>query len=108
MEAVKKIFTTPQIKPLRLRLLPNHKSELISIIKWYYFSKQVKQSSAAKPVLLIAGWRQRTPKGGMPKTGIVLQHLPTACPELNPVERFFEDNCVKKWATKSMIALKPW
>lgn len=56
-----------------------------------YFSEQVKHSDAHQPVLLIADKAGSHQKQVCLKTGIALQHLPTACPELNPVERLFEE-----------------
>ena len=56
-----------------------------------YFSKQVKHLDAPKPVLLIADQASAHQKQVCLKAGIALQHLPTACPELNPAERLFEE-----------------
>ena len=56
-----------------------------------YFSQQVKQRYGATPVLLIADGASAHQKQVCLKSGIRLVHLPTACPELNPVERFFEE-----------------
>ena len=56
-----------------------------------YFSEQVKQNDATKAVLLIADGAGAHQKKVCLERGIELQHLPTACPELNPVERFFEE-----------------
>ena len=56
-----------------------------------YFSEQVKQSGSEAPVLLIADGAGAHQRDACLQKGITLQHLPTACPELNPVERFFEE-----------------
>lgn len=56
-----------------------------------YFSQQVKQRYGTTPVLLIADGASAHQKEVCLKNGIRLEHLPTACPELNPVERFFEE-----------------
>jgi transposase len=56
-----------------------------------YFSEQVKRRNGNKPVVLIADGAGAHQKEVCLKTGVVLQHLPRACPELNPVERFFEE-----------------
>ena len=49
------------------------------------------QETLSEPTLLVAD-RASTHQGSLLKdTPITLQHLPTACPELNPVERFFEE-----------------
>ncbi len=56
-----------------------------------YFSEQVKHRFAHTPVLLIADGAGAHQKDVCLKVGIALQHLPRACPELNPVERFFEE-----------------
>ena len=56
-----------------------------------YFSKQVKQRFKKAPVLLIADGAGAHQREVCLHYGIALQRLPTACPELNPVERFFEE-----------------
>lgn len=56
-----------------------------------YFSEQVKGACPHKAVLLITDGASSHQKEVGLKAGIHLQHLPTACPELNPVERFFEE-----------------
>lgn len=56
-----------------------------------YFSEQVKQACPHKDVLMIADGASSHQKEVCLRAGIHLQRLPTACPELNPVERFFEE-----------------
>jgi hypothetical protein len=49
------------------------------------------QETLTEPTLLLAD-RASTHQASLLKdTAVTLQHLPTACPELNPVERFFEE-----------------
>lgn len=55
------------------------------------FREQVKRCCGNRPVLLIADGAGARQKQVCLQSGLVLQHLPTACPELNPVERFFEE-----------------
>ena len=56
-----------------------------------YFSEQVKQRHRTAPVLMIADGAGAHQRDVCLHYGIALQRLPTACPELNPVERFFEE-----------------
>jgi transposase len=56
-----------------------------------YFSEQIKQACPHKAVLLITDGASSHQKEVCLRAGIQLQHLPAACPELNPVERFFEE-----------------
>ena len=52
--------------------------------------QHLSQQHPGQPTLLIAD-RAWTHQGKLTKnTSITLAHLPTACPELNPVERFFK------------------
>jgi transposase len=55
-----------------------------------FFSEQVNVSQNP-PVLMIADGAGAHQKQVCLKEGFYLEHLPTACPELNPVERFFEE-----------------
>jgi transposase len=45
----------------------------------------------SQPTLLVVDRATAHQAGLMAGTQLVLAHLPTACPELNPVERFFEE-----------------
>jgi transposase len=56
-----------------------------------YFSAHVKRRYGKAPVLLIADGAGAHQKDVCLHHGITLQRLPAACPELNPVERFFEE-----------------
>jgi transposase len=53
-----------------------------------------------KPIVLIADQASTHQHSRCTQRGFTLVHLPTACPELNPVERLFEEfrkqlsNCV--------------
>jgi transposase len=51
----------------------------------------LKQRYGSQPVLLIADGAGAHQKEVCLKHGVILQQLPRACPELNPVERFFEE-----------------
>ncbi len=54
------------------------------------FSQQFAHTLPA-PTLLIADKATTHQKNLLTDTSIVLHHLPTACPELNPVERVFKE-----------------
>lgn len=56
-----------------------------------YFSRQVNHLLQKAAVLLIADGAGAHQKQVCLKRGFTLMHLPTACPELNPVERLFEE-----------------
>ncbi|MBB1287414.1 transposase [Flavisolibacter sp. BT320] len=56
-----------------------------------YFSQHVKRRYRKAPVLLIADGAGAHQTDVCLRYGITLQRLPAACPELNPVERFFEE-----------------
>ena len=56
-----------------------------------YFSEQAKQCCAGQPVLLLADGAGAHQKEICLKAGLILERLPRACPELNAVERFFEE-----------------
>lgn len=49
------------------------------------------QQTLTEPTLLVADRASTHQESLLKDTSITLQHLPTACPELNPVERFFEE-----------------
>jgi transposase len=54
------------------------------------FGQQLNQE-VSQPTLLIADRATAHQAKLLTETHLVLTHLPTACPELNPVERFFEE-----------------
>lgn len=56
-----------------------------------FFSEQVQAVRGTQPVLLICDGAGAHQKEVCLQNGITLQHLPPYCPELNPVERFFEE-----------------
>lgn len=56
-----------------------------------FFSEQVRQHCGDVPVLLIADGAGAHQKQLCLEHGIALERLPPYCPELNPVERFFEE-----------------
>lgn len=56
-----------------------------------FFSQQVQAFWGGAPVLIIADGAGAHQRDVCLQHGIELQRLPTACPELNPVERFFEE-----------------
>lgn len=55
-----------------------------------HFTKQVK-AITNKAVVMMADGAGAHQRAICLQQGFVLQRLPTACPELNPVERFFEE-----------------
>jgi transposase len=56
-----------------------------------YFKQQTKALHGSHKVVLIADKAGAHQSNVCEQMGIALQLLPTACPELNPVERFFEE-----------------
>jgi transposase len=56
-----------------------------------FFSEQVKQHWGRVPVLMICDGAGAHQREVCLQNGIALQRLPPYCPELNPVERFFEE-----------------
>lgn len=56
-----------------------------------YFAEQTQALYGNKKVVLIADKAGSHQQSLCAQREIVLQRLPTACPELNPVERFFEE-----------------
>lgn len=56
-----------------------------------FFSEQVRGLWGSTPVLMIADGAGAHQTEACLQLGIALQRLPTACPELNPVERFFQE-----------------
>lgn len=56
-----------------------------------YFSRQVNKRCKGAPVLLICDGAGAHQREVCLRYGIALQQLPAACPEVNPVERFFEE-----------------
>ena len=55
-----------------------------------YFAEKVK-TTRNQPLLMIADGAGAHQRAICLQEGFQLQHLPAACPELNPVERFFEE-----------------
>jgi len=55
-----------------------------------YFQEQVELKYGKKKVLLICDGASNHQEDAIASEQITLEILPTACPELNPVERFFE------------------
>jgi transposase len=56
-----------------------------------FFSEQVQTAWGTQPVLLICDGAGAHQKQVCLQQGINLQHLPPYSPELNPVERFYEE-----------------
>ena len=56
-----------------------------------HFQKQTKALHGTHKVVLIADKAGAHQKRVCEQRGIAFEPLPTACPELNPVERFFEE-----------------
>ncbi len=71
-------------------ILPDMTKESFGLFS-NHFSEQAKRRYGNQPVLLIADGAGAHSKDVCLKNGITLEHLPRACPELNPVERFFEE-----------------
>lgn len=56
-----------------------------------HFRRQTKALHGTHPVALIADGAGAHQRRVCEQRGIAFEKLPTACPELNPVERFFEE-----------------
>lgn len=56
-----------------------------------YFSEQARKLCGNKEVVLIADKAGSHQVEDCKRRGVALELLPRACPELNPVERFFEE-----------------
>lgn len=56
-----------------------------------YFQQQTQKRYGDKPILLVADQAGSHQREVCTQRGIGFEPLPTACPELNPVERFFEE-----------------
>jgi transposase len=56
-----------------------------------HFQKQTRALHGHWPVVLICDQAGAHQNSVCAQKGIALESLPTACPELNPVERFFEE-----------------
>jgi transposase len=56
-----------------------------------YFKLQTRALHGNHPVVIIADKAGCHQKRICRRKGIALEHLPRGCPELNPVERFFEE-----------------
>lgn len=70
-------------------LLPNMTKVCFGIFM-EYFTEEVKKVYGKEKVLLIGDGASNHQKDAIPTDQVVLKILPTACPELNPAERFFE------------------
>lgn len=56
-----------------------------------HFRKETKALHGSHPVVLVADGAGSHQPQVCQQWGIAFERLPTACPELNPVERFFEE-----------------
>lgn len=56
-----------------------------------YFRRQTQAVHGSCPVVLLADQAGAHQKSLCEKRNVTLEHLPRGCPELNPVERFFEE-----------------
>ncbi len=56
-----------------------------------HFKKQIRALHGNHPVVLIADKAGAHQKRVCEQKGIAIEYLPRGCPELNPVERFFEE-----------------
>ena len=56
-----------------------------------HFKKQTQAFHGTRPVVIIADRAGSHQNRVCEHRGIAMEHLPRGCPELNPVERFFEE-----------------
>jgi transposase len=71
-------------------LLPDMSKECFDIFI-DHFKQQTRAFHGHHPVVIIADQAGAHQKKVSEHRGVVLVHLPKGCPELNPVERFFEE-----------------
>lgn len=71
-------------------LLPNMTKNCFSIFM-EHFEQEVQQIYGTQKILLIADGASNHQQDAINSKRIKLVKLPAACPELNPVERFFEE-----------------
>ena len=71
-------------------LLPDMSKECFELFM-DYFQKQTRAFHGHHPVVIIADKAGSHQKKVCEQRGIAMEHLPRGCPELNPVERFFEE-----------------
>ena len=84
------VALSPALGHLIALILPDMTKDSFCLFTTY-FSKQVNKLWGTTPVLMIADGAGAHQKEVCLKKSITLQHLPTASPELNPVERLFEE-----------------
>jgi transposase len=80
----------PAIGSLIALLLPDM-SKVCFEIFIEYFKTQTKQLHGHHPVVIIMDKAGAHQKYLCEQGGLTMEHLPRGCPELNPVERFFEE-----------------
>lgn len=80
----------PAIGYLVCLILPDMSKDSFCIF-CTHFARQVCELLGEVPVLLIADGAGAHQQGVCEQAGFTLERLPTASPELNPVERFFEE-----------------
>lgn len=80
----------PKSGHLLALILPEMTKECFEIFM-DFFRQKTRELYADLPVLLIADKAGSHQSDVCTQRGIAFQPLPTACPELNPVERFFEE-----------------
>ena len=80
----------PSTGPLVCLILPDMTNASFCLF-CTFFSAQVRALWGSTPVLLIADGAGAPQREVCLENGIALQRLPPYCPELNPVERFFEE-----------------
>lgn len=80
----------PQSGHLLALILPEMTKECFELFM-DFFKEQTTKLYQDNPVLLLADKAGSHQQAVVTKRGIGWEPLPTACPELNPVERFFEE-----------------
>jgi len=80
----------PALGSLICLLLPDMSKACFALFM-DHFKHQTRALHHHWPVVLIADKAGAHQKGVCQSRGIALEHLPRGCPELNPVERFFEE-----------------
>jgi len=80
----------PESGHLLALILPEMTTECFELFM-DYFKEQTTKLYEDLPVLLLADKAGSHQEAVVKKRGVAWEPLPTACPELNPVERFFEE-----------------
>lgn len=80
----------PATGKLLALLLPDMRMQCFELFM-EHFKQQTKRLHGHHPVVIIMDKAGAHQKAVCEQRGLAIEHLPRGCPELNPVERFFEE-----------------